>query len=82
MVIRVKDILNLPGALQNELEMRSEMKAQALAHRLANKIAGVNMPTNPNNWNPYNQESSPTHEADEDRGSTGSQNRNWGRNGW
>ncbi len=53
----LKDIMNLPDAIGNELEYRSQLKAEALAHRLVNKFTGSNMSTNPNAFNPYLNES-------------------------
>jgi hypothetical protein len=53
----LRDIMNLPDAIGNELEYRSQLKAEALAHRLVNKFTGNNMPINPNAFNPYLEES-------------------------
>lgn len=58
MSLRLKDIMNLPDAIHDELEYRSQLKAQALAHNIVNKFTGSNMPVNPNSFNPYLEESS------------------------
>lgn len=55
MTIRLKDLLNLPDAVINEFEQRSDMKAQAMAHNIVNKLTGSNYPVNPCQFNPYLQ---------------------------
>lgn len=54
----LKDLMNLPSAIENELEMRSQMKAEAFAHRIVNKVTGSNMQPNPYLHNPYHSASS------------------------
>jgi hypothetical protein len=56
----LRDLINLPDAIGNELENRSRLKADAFAHRLVNKFTGSNMPVNPNSFNPYLEESNQT----------------------
>ena len=53
----LRDLINLPNAISDELEYRSQLKAQAMAHRLVNKVTGSNMPVNPMAFNPYSEES-------------------------
>jgi len=53
MAIRVKDLLNLPNAIANELEYRSSLRAQALAQTVVNKLTGESPPSDPYRYNPY-----------------------------
>ncbi len=49
----LKDLMNLPSAIEQQLEARSQMKADALAHRIVNKLTGSNMQADPYRYNPY-----------------------------
>lgn len=90
MSIRIKDLMNLPDAISNELEERSQMKADALAHRIVNKISGNNLPPNPYRHNPYMSadsngsvsRSTNTQEKDPATDWDKTSKRGWGRTSW
>jgi hypothetical protein len=58
----LRDLMNLPSAIESQLEQRSSMRANALAHRIVNKITGSTMQADPYQYNPY-QNNQPTNGA-------------------
>ena len=54
----LNDLINLPSAIERELEERSQMRANALAHKLVNKVTGSNIQMNPYSFNPYHESNS------------------------
>jgi hypothetical protein len=58
MTFRVKDLMNLPDAIMNELETRSQLRAEAAAHNIVNKLTGSTFEPNPYSHNPYRSNNS------------------------